>query len=294
MTSMLLGITTVALNNLIDSIFVLKLLMKNISFTRSAKKGLWIYFGIVVPLISGISFVYKDELIISEILYELTLFPTITIIPALTARNDILKYELCYGLSRLWVAVVSYAIQAGIVLITKSEKVYFYVSRVKDLPVWLAVNFAYLFLTCIGYKLCCIIVRGYRKNSKVQNGIAIAYLVFTYVVETCVYYAVVTGVVKNIAAYMVFFFGVLFASLEVFVLALYQSSQITKENELIKRHREKEKEYYKQLEKDQLVIRKMCHDMMNYLQTMQNMEEDEERKKQILQELEEQFAAYEM
>lgn len=285
--NILVGIITTILNNCIDNGFLILLMFRSLEVSKRDKKILLAFFFGVIPVLTGIISAFRDNLVLGEILYELTVFPAISLIPWLVAKRQFYKYELCYALNRIGIGVASYLLQGVMILVTKSDEVYFNVAMPEKIPAWFIVNVIYALISYGLYRLCLIIIRGYKKTSKVQNGIAIAYVFATFITEVVIYYVIVLGVAKSMTAYVVLFALVMFASIEVIVFALYQNRQIERENELLKRHREEEMQYYKKLEKNQLVIRKMRHDMINYFQTIQHFSKESSQAKEMLAELEE-------
>lgn len=165
----------------------------------------------------------------------------------------------------MWVAVISYEIYGASIAILGDMEILFYTDSLEKLPICLCINLIYAILSYVGYRILNVIARSYRKESKVQNGLAIGFIAFMVVSEAPMYYSIVycSGISE-------------------------QSSG--KRKRPYPAAEKRGRGYYMQLEKNQLAIRKMRHDMLDYIQTLQRLSDDEVKRREILKELEERLA----
>lgn len=287
MSKMILGFVTTGLNNWIDYIFLVLLLFHSLDLSKKGKRIIFLYFMVFMPIAAGVSYILEPIEAVRGLTYWIIALLAITLIPALAVGKEILKYEFCYILNYVGVSITSLIILGGSELLN-IENLYFHADEVSLLPGFFLCNAIYIICSYAIYRLSKIIVKGYRKESKIQNALAFGYLGAMHVVAFSIYFQIYSDSTLQMQRLASIFLGIGFGSLGFLVLALYRNRQIHRENALIKRHREKEMEYYGQLEKDQLTIRRMRHDIMNYFQTVRQMSGDEDRIRELLDELESQ------
>lgn len=287
MSEIILGCVTSGIDNWFDSFFLVWLLFQSLDLSRRSKRIIAVYFMVVMPVIAGLSYLFEKMEEIRLLLYWSLVLLAITLIPVLTVRKEILKYEFCYFLNFVCIAISSYIILGGSMLLFHADEVYFHVSRVSRLPGFFLCNGIYVLLLYAAHRLAKVVMKGYREKSKVQNAVAVCYFIIVHTLAISSFLKVYSESRLYIRGLASVFTCTAFAALGFLVFVFYQNKQLRRENALIKRHREKEMEYYGQLEKNQLAIRKLRHDIMNYFQAIHQMSGDEVRVKELLDELEE-------
>ncbi len=286
MGEIILGCVTSGINNWFDSFFLVWLMFQSLDLSKRGKRIIVVYFLVIMPVIAGISYLFDNMEEIRILFYWSLVLLAITVIPVLAARKEILKYEFCYFLNFVCIVISSYAILGGSMLLFHADDVYFHVNRISMLPGFFLCNGIYVLLLYAAHRLAKIVMKGYREKSKVQNAIAVCYFIIIHTFAISSFLKVYSESRLYLRGLASVFISMAFAALGFLIFVFYQNKQLRRETALIKRHREKEMEYYGQLEKNQLAIRKLRHDIMNYFQAIRQMSGDEARLKELLDELE--------